>query len=62
MLRCYDACNNWLVFIEKKQEFPAPLKLKAAFTSGTLVISTYKRELRDNPQDSNYTTFSKAST
>jgi len=39
------------------QGFPTSLKLKAAFTSGTLVCPNYKSELRHIPQDCNYITF-----
>jgi hypothetical protein len=46
----------------QNQEFPAPLTLKAAFTSGSLVCRNYKRELRHIPQDCCCITFSKLST
>ena len=38
----------------KGQEFSATLKLKAELLSGTLVCSTYERELRHKLQDCNY--------
>jgi len=50
------------VFEIKNQKFPAPLKFNTAFTPGTLLCPTYKRELRHIPPDSNYITFSTVST
>ena len=45
-------CWNW------KPRFSVNFVIKAAFTPGTLVCPTYRRELRHFPQDCNYITFS----
>jgi len=50
------------VFEIKNQELPATLKIEEALSSGTLVCSTYKCELRHFRPDCNHLTFSKVNT
>jgi hypothetical protein len=51
-----------LIWLKLKPRIFSPLELQSAFSSGTEVGPTYKRDLRHTPQDCNYMAVSKVRT